>query len=50
VSLVSEISNLIGNAVPKNFSWDDLLRFVPEGKQIVAVMSIRAGESTGLTA
>ncbi|MCI0659569.1 MAG: hypothetical protein L0220_00695 [Acidobacteria bacterium] len=32
-----EIRNLIGNAVPKNFSWDDLLRFVPEGEQIVAV-------------
>jgi hypothetical protein len=32
-----EIRNLIGNAVPKNFSWDDLLRFVPEGEQIIAV-------------
>ena len=25
------------NAVPKNFSWDDLLRFVPEGEQIIAL-------------
>lgn len=32
-----EIRNLIGNAIPKNFSWDDLLRFVPEGEQIIAV-------------
>jgi hypothetical protein len=32
-----EIRNLIGNAVPKSFSWDDLLRFVPEGEQIIAV-------------
>src|SRR5262245_31033295 len=32
-----EIRNLIGNAVPKNFSWDDLLRFLPEGEQIVAI-------------
>jgi hypothetical protein len=32
-----EIRNLIGNAVPNNFSWDDLLRFVPEGEQIIAV-------------
>jgi len=32
-----EIRNLIGHAVPKNFSWDDLLRFVPEGEQIIAV-------------
>jgi hypothetical protein len=32
-----EIRNLIGNAVPKNFSWDDLLRFVSEGEQIIAV-------------
>jgi hypothetical protein len=32
-----EIRNLIGNAVPKNFSWDDLLRFVPDGEQIIAV-------------
>jgi hypothetical protein len=32
-----EIRNLIGNAVPKNFSWNDLLRFVPEGEQIIAV-------------
>jgi hypothetical protein len=32
-----QIRNLIGNAVPKNFSWDDLLRFVPEGEQIIAV-------------
>jgi len=31
-----EIRNLIGNAVPKNFSWNDLLRFVPEGEQIIA--------------
>lgn len=32
-----EIRNLIGDAVPKNISWDDLLRFVPEGEQIIAV-------------
>ncbi len=32
-----EIRNLIGNAVPKNFSWEDLLRFVPEDEQIIAV-------------
>jgi hypothetical protein len=32
-----EIRNLIGNAVPKNFTWDDLLKFVPEGEQIIAV-------------
>ncbi len=31
-----EIRNLIGNAVPRNFSWDDLLRFVPDGEQIIA--------------
>src|SRR5262245_46679328 len=35
-----EIRNLIGNAVPKNFSWDDLLRFVPEGEQIIAVSPV----------
>jgi hypothetical protein len=32
-----EMRNLIGNAVPKNFSWDDLLRFIPDGEQIIAV-------------
>jgi hypothetical protein len=32
-----ELRSLIGNAVPKNFSWDDLLRFVPEGEQIITV-------------
>jgi hypothetical protein len=32
-----EIRNLIGNAVPKNFTWDDLLKFVLEGEQIIAV-------------
>jgi hypothetical protein len=32
-----EIRNVIGNAVPENFSWEDLLRFVPEGLQIAAV-------------
>jgi hypothetical protein len=32
-----EIRNLIGNAVPKSFSWADLLRFVPEGEQIMTV-------------
>ncbi len=32
-----EIRNLIGNAVPKNFSWNDLLKFVPDGEQIIAV-------------
>ncbi len=29
--------DLIGNAVPKNFTWDDLLKFVPEGERIMAV-------------
>src|SRR5262245_35087222 len=28
-----EIRNLIGNAVPKNFSWEDLMKFVPEGSR-----------------
>jgi hypothetical protein len=32
-----EIRNLIDNAHPKNFSWDDLLRFVPEEEQIIAL-------------
>lgn len=32
-----EVRNLIGNAVPKDFSWGDLLRFVPEGEQIITV-------------
>lgn len=32
-----EIRKIIGNAVPKNFSWDDLLRFVPEGQQIASI-------------
>jgi hypothetical protein len=32
-----EIRNVIGNAVPENFSWEDLLRFTPEGLQIAAV-------------
>jgi hypothetical protein len=32
-----EIRNLIGNAVPKNFSWEDLMKFVPDGEQIIAV-------------
>lgn len=32
-----EIRKIIGNAVPKNFSWDDLLRFIPEGQQIVSI-------------
>jgi hypothetical protein len=32
-----EIRNLMGNAVPKSFSWNDLLRFVPEGEQIITV-------------
>jgi hypothetical protein len=35
-----EIRNLVGNAVPKNFSWEDLLRFVPEGEQIIAVSPV----------
>jgi hypothetical protein len=35
-----EIRNLIGNAVPKNFSWEDLMRFVPEGAQIIAVSPV----------
>ena len=32
-----EIRNLIRNAVPKNFSWYDLLKFVPDGEQLIAV-------------
>jgi hypothetical protein len=32
-----EIRKIIGNAVPKNFSWDDLSRFIPEGQQIVSI-------------
>ncbi len=32
-----EIRKIIGNAVPQNFSWDDLLRFVSEGQQIVSI-------------
>jgi hypothetical protein len=32
-----KIRNLIGNAVPKNFTWDDLLKFVPEEEQIISV-------------
>ena len=35
-----EIRNLIGAAVPKNFSWDNLLRFEPEGEQIIAVTPV----------
>lgn len=32
-----EIRKVIGNAIPRNFSWDDLLRFIPEGDQIIDV-------------
>lgn len=32
-----EIRKLIGNAVPENFSWDDLLKFIPEDKQITSL-------------
>ncbi len=32
-----EIRRIIGNAVPKNFSWDDLSRFIPEGQQIISI-------------
>jgi hypothetical protein len=35
-----EIRNLIGNAVPKNFSWEDLMKFVPEGEQIIEVSPV----------
>jgi hypothetical protein len=35
-----EIRNLIGNAVPKNFSLNDLLRFVPDGEQIIEVSPV----------
>jgi hypothetical protein len=35
-----EIRNLIGNAVPKNFSWDDLMKFVPDGEQIIEVSPV----------
>ncbi len=31
-----EIRKVIGNAIPRNFSWDDLTRFVPEGERIVS--------------
>lgn len=30
-----EIRKIIGNAVPQDFSWDDLIRFVPEGEKII---------------
>ncbi|MBO0862953.1 MAG: hypothetical protein J2P21_31545 [Chloracidobacterium sp.] len=30
-----EIRNLICNAVPTKFSWEDLMKFVPEGEQII---------------
>jgi hypothetical protein len=35
-----EIRNLIGNAVPKNFSWEDLMKFVPEREQIIEVSPV----------
>jgi hypothetical protein len=35
-----EIRNLIGNAVPKNFSWEDLMMFVPNGEQIIEVSPV----------
>ena len=31
-----EIRRVIGNAIPRNFSWDDLIRFVPEGERIIS--------------
>ncbi len=31
-----EIRKVIGNAIPRNFSWDDLIRFVPEGEEIAS--------------
>ena len=37
MSCEREIRNLIGAAVPKNFSWDNLRRFEPEGEQIISV-------------
>jgi hypothetical protein len=33
-----EIRKVIGNALPENFCWDDLLRFAPEGLQIAAII------------
>jgi hypothetical protein len=33
--MATEIRNLIGNAVPMNFSWEDLMKFVPD----IAVVS-----------
>jgi hypothetical protein len=40
--------DLIGNAVPKNFTWDDLLNFVPRGenRSLRLLRSIRAGGNT----
>lgn len=32
-----EIRKVIGNALPENFCWDDLMRFAPEGLQVVAI-------------
>jgi hypothetical protein len=32
-----EIRKVIGNAIPENFCWDDLLRFAPEGLQVAAI-------------
>ena len=32
-----EIRKIIGNAVPMNFSWDDLMKFVPGGQQIASI-------------
>jgi len=32
-----EIRKIIGNAVSNNFAWGDLLRFIPEGQQIVSI-------------
>jgi len=32
-----EIRKIIGNAVPENFSWDDLMKFVPGGHQITGI-------------
>jgi hypothetical protein len=35
-----EIRNLIGNAVPMNFSWEDLMKFVPDGEQIIEISPV----------
>jgi len=35
-----EIRTLIGAAVPKNFSWDNLRRLEPDGEQIIVVTPV----------